>query len=180
MYAPGGEVTKEDSTVGSKDSASSRPHLPEPPWAPCGSVTAPRATPARQWREGRLGGEYALERRVASRGDAGARQSPGGQGTSPGGSPAAPLGPCRSRACPVDYPVRGGVRNPDDPGRGPRRARRLTEARVGCPLFLSRTSRRPDRGDPRRRRASRAARARRHAVCDGRTRNARSEAASDQ
>jgi hypothetical protein len=23
-------------------------------------------------------------------------------------------GPCRSRACPVDYPVRGGVRNPDD------------------------------------------------------------------
>ena len=32
-----------------------------------------------------------------------------------GVSPTAPLGPCRSRACPVDYPVRGGVRSPDDP-----------------------------------------------------------------
>jgi hypothetical protein len=66
-------------------------------------------------REGRVGGEYAMERWVASRGDPGARQSPGGQGTPPGASPTAPLGPCRSRACPVDYPVRGGVRNPDDP-----------------------------------------------------------------
>jgi hypothetical protein len=71
--------------------------------------------PRDQWREGRVGGEYAMERRVASRGDPGARQSPRGQGTPPGASPTAPLGPCRSRACPVDYPVRGGVRNPDDP-----------------------------------------------------------------
>jgi hypothetical protein len=80
-------------------------------WEPDRSQGDPRD----QWREGRVGGESAMERWVASRGTPGARRSPGGQGPPRGASPTAPLGPCRSRACPVDYVMRGGVRNPDDP-----------------------------------------------------------------
>lgn len=82
------------------------------PWAPSGRRTAPRATLA-IGAGGRVGGE-AMERWVASRGDPGALSRHGGRDPR-GASPTPPLGPCRSWACPVDYPVRGRVRNPDDP-----------------------------------------------------------------
>jgi hypothetical protein len=57
-------------------------------------------------------------------GDDMARKCPSrglGAGGPPGGIPTAPLRPCRSGARPLDYPVRGAVRNPDhlpEPARG--------------------------------------------------------------
>jgi hypothetical protein len=72
------------------------------------------ARPSRLVPRGRVGGEYAMERWVAPAGTPERVSRHGGRDPR-GASPSASLGPCRSRACPVDYLVRERVRNPDDP-----------------------------------------------------------------